>query len=233
MNANHFPLLGILRGSTPDMLEPLAEVFRRTSLGMVEVTLNTVGAMEQISELVRLSQSGSSCLDSIPRNSDAGSRDSDTKSGNSGHSFLVGAGTVLDLPGARRAHAAGAGFLVSPCLVQEVAAYARDNDLPYYPGALTPAEVWQAWSAGATMVKVFPAGVMGPGYFKDLKGPFDGVKLLACGGVNPRNAIEYKRCGADAAAFGSGVFQNSLMQSGDWNQISRNIEHLQNAFDDA
>jgi len=224
--------MGILRGSSPEMLAPLSEVFHRTSLGMVEVTLNTTGAFEQITELVRLSKKlNDNSVAELQNSSNLAGHESNTDPRNSSRNFLVGAGTVLDLDGAKRAHAAGAGFLVSPCLVSEVAVYARENELPYYPGALTPTEVWQAWSAGATMVKVFPAGAMGPGYLKDLKGPFDGVKLLACGGVNPQNAKEYKDCGADAAAFGSGVFQNSLMQSGNWEQIAQNIENLQKAFE--
>ena len=72
----------------------------------------------------------------------------------------------------------------------------RDSryDVPIIPGALTPTEILGAWEKGADVVKVFPAGSLGPGYIKDLKGPFPQIKLCPTGGVNLDNLSSFLNC---------------------------------------
>lgn len=172
-------LLGILRNAPSGSLKELADVVRETGLAFLEVTMNTPDALGQI-EALRVLLDGS---------------------------CQIGAGTVLDADQARDATRAGATFLVSPCFVRAVQDFADDQGVPTLPGTFTPQEVWQAHRGGAAMVKLFPAkSAGGPAYIKELRGPFHGIPLLACGGVSTANAKEYLAAGADALAFGGSVF---------------------------
>lgn len=118
---------------------------------------------------------------------------------------LVGAGTVLDEPTARQAILAGARFIVSPTFVLPVLRTCQRYGVLSIPGALTPTEVMAAWEQGANMVKVFPAGCLGPGYIRDLLSPFPYLSLVPTGGVGPENAAEYLKAGAAAVAVGGSL----------------------------
>ncbi|OGC03444.1 hypothetical protein A2276_00845 [candidate division WOR-1 bacterium RIFOXYA12_FULL_43_27] len=121
----------------------------------------------------------------------------------------IGAGTVLNLEDCKKALKAGAKFIVSPIADPETIKYCVKNKIEVYPCGVTPNEVYTAWKLGATMVKIFPVkNFGGPSYIKELKGPFNDVKLLACGGVRPDNIKEYFEAGADAVAVGGTIFSS-------------------------
>ncbi|MBQ1442253.1 MAG: bifunctional 4-hydroxy-2-oxoglutarate aldolase/2-dehydro-3-deoxy-phosphogluconate aldolase [Renibacterium sp.] len=136
------------------------------------------------------------------------------------HGATVGVGTVLDGEQARAAIDSGAQFLVTPGLRPEVAEVAVRAGVPFALGALTPSEVGQALDLGSTVVKIFPARAMGPGYLKDLLGPFPGVKLLPSGGIDAGNAADYLRSGAFAVACGTSVVPPAAVAAGDWAAIT-------------
>ena len=139
----------------------------------------------------------------------------------------IGAGTVLSGEQAIVATEAGASFLVSPALVPEVQEWAVSRDIPTLPGAFTPTEVLAARRAGAALVKIFPAkSAGGPGFIRELRGPFRDIPLLACGGVSPENAHDYLMAGTDALAFGGSVFTASRLNARDTNGISEAIRSL-------
>ena len=138
--------------------------------------------------------------------------------------LVLGAGTVLNMKDLKGALDAGATFIVMPVLVKEVTAYCLKYKIPVFPGALTPQEIYQAWQEGATMVKVFPAKVFGPEYIREIKGPFNDIKLMAVSGVNPQNMREYFACGASAVAFGGSVFSRQRLQNGDYSGITSDIK---------
>ena len=195
-------LLGILRGCPDSALETVAAAVLESGLGFLEIALNAPGAVEQIGILRAL-------LTDRCR---------------------LGAGTVLSVEQARSAVASGATFLVSPRLVPQVQRWANEHGIPTLPGALTPTEIWNAHQAGAAVVKVFPArSVGGPSYFKELRGPFRNIPLLACGGVCALNAREYLDAGADALAFGGSVFQSSRLEGGHRKDIADAISALAEA----
>lgn len=123
-----------------------------------------------------------------------------------GLALAVGAGTVLSVPAARRAMAAGASFLVAPHLDPEVVAWAVGRGAPMLPGAATPTEVLAAWRAGAAAVKVFPASSLGPSFVRELRGPFPDIPLQPTGGISVANAGEFIRAGAIAVGLGSWLF---------------------------
>jgi 2-dehydro-3-deoxyphosphogluconate aldolase / (4S)-4-hydroxy-2-oxoglutarate aldolase len=134
---------------------------------------------------------------------------------------IVGAGTVRDERQARDALAAGAQFLVSPACVPEVAHVAREGGVPVFLGALTPTEVDAAVKAGTTAVKLFPAGLGGPRYLRDLRGPFPDVDFVPSGGVTEDNAREFLEAGAIAVYAGSGLAPPELVEAGDHEEIGR------------
>jgi 2-dehydro-3-deoxyphosphogluconate aldolase/(4S)-4-hydroxy-2-oxoglutarate aldolase len=134
---------------------------------------------------------------------------------------VVGAGTVRDERQARDALAAGARFLVSPACVTAVAHVAREAGVRVFLGALTPTEVDAALKAGTSAVKLFPAGLGGPRYLRDLRGPFPDVDFIPSGGVTEENAREFLDAGAIAVYAGSGLAPPDLVASGDLEEIER------------
>src|SRR5437879_6553151 len=98
-----------------------------------------------------------------------------------GERLLLGAGTVLDPETARAVLLAGAEFVVAPTINLEVIRLCRRYDKLVMPGAFSPTEVLSAWEAGADIVKVFPADVVGPGSFQALRGPVPHTEVLPPG----------------------------------------------------
>jgi 2-dehydro-3-deoxyphosphogluconate aldolase/(4S)-4-hydroxy-2-oxoglutarate aldolase len=141
----------------------------------------------------------------------------------SGKRLTIGAGTVLDMKSLDAALKAGATFIVTPVLVKDVVSHCVKNKIPVFPGAFSPSEIYACWQQGAAMVKVFPAGFLGPKYFREIKCPFADVELLACGGVTAENMPEYFACGASAVAFGASVFKKEWLARKDFNSIEDSI----------
>ena len=192
------PFLGILRGIDTGVLEPLLDTVISSGLETIEVTMNTANASELIRRAVEISKGR----------------------------LVIGAGTVLGVDSLKQALDAGATFIVSPVLIKEVVEHCVKNKIPVFPGALTPQEIYNAWQAGATMVKVFPAKLFGPSYFREVKAPLGETKLLACGGVNKDNIKEYFSNGADAIAFGASVFKKEWLIKKDFVKIAQSIKLL-------
>ncbi|WP_433527569.1 bifunctional 4-hydroxy-2-oxoglutarate aldolase/2-dehydro-3-deoxy-phosphogluconate aldolase [Nocardia pseudovaccinii] len=133
---------------------------------------------------------------------------------------VVGVGTVLHADQAAAAIDNGARFLVTPGVRAEVAAVAAERDIPVVMGAFTPTEVLTALDLGAAAVKIFPARALGPGYLKDLRGPFPDVALIPSGGVNAGNAAEFLANGAVAVTAGTDVVAPSDVAAGRWSEIA-------------
>ena len=132
---------------------------------------------------------------------------------------LLGAGTILDPETARAAMLAGAEFIVAPTLNFDVIRLCQRYDKVVAPGAFTPTEILSAWEAGADVVKVFPASVGGPKYFKDVRGPLPQVKLMPTGGVNLETAAEFLKCGACCLGVGSAMVDRKAIADGDFAKI--------------
>ena len=112
---------------------------------------------------------------------------------------VIGAGTVLTADQAKAAADAGAAFLVSPVLDLELSGAAG---VPFYPGGLTPTEIFRAHAAGAPLVKLFPAGAVGPRYLKDLHGPLPDVRIMPTGGIDIADVATWLGNGAAAVGLG-------------------------------
>jgi 2-dehydro-3-deoxyphosphogluconate aldolase/(4S)-4-hydroxy-2-oxoglutarate aldolase len=113
---------------------------------------------------------------------------------------VLGAGTVLTADQAKASVDAGAAFLVSPVLDLELL---DGFGVPFYPGVLTPSEVFTAHRAGAGIVKLFPAATVGPRYVKDLHGPLPDVRIMPTGGIDIGDIASWLTAGAVAVGLGS------------------------------
>lgn len=133
-----------------------------------------------------------------------------------GERMIIGAGTVLESENARASIAAGAQFLVTPILALDVIATGKELNIPVVCGAYTPTEIWTAWQAGATLVKVFPSSGLGPTYFKDVLAPLPDVLLVPTGGVNLDTCGAYLAAGAYTVAVGSNLVGKDRIAAKDW-----------------
>jgi len=118
-------------------------------------------------------------------------------------SLAIGAGTILTIEAARDAIDAGATFLVMPHTDPELVAWVAAQGIPALPGAATPTEALAGWRAGAAAIKVFPASAVGPGFIRELQGPFPEIPLVPTGGVTADNAGAFITAGAIAVGLGS------------------------------
>ena len=132
----------------------------------------------------------------------------------------LGVGTVLTGDQAKAAIDAGATFLVTPGLRRAVADVAVAAGVPVYLGAFTPTEVAEAMDLGASAVKIFPAGRLGPAYLRDLLGPYPHARLLPSGGVSTDNAAEFLAAGASAVCAGTSVVPPAAVAAGEWDLIT-------------
>lgn len=189
------PVLGILRDIKSSKVEPILQTSFDSGLRAIEITLNTDNALELLKKAVE----------------------------KFGDKMDIGAGTVLTLEDCKKAIDVGAKFIVAPNLNLEIAQFCKEKNIPYIPGALTPSEVYNAWITTEFMIKVFPASLVGPNYFKDLKGPYKNIQLMAVGGVTPETMRDYFENGASAISFGGQVFKRDWIEEGEWSKIAEQI----------
>jgi len=192
------PVIGILRGVDESFFPDLMSTAFDAGLQAIEVTMNTRGAE-------RIVEKGLQC---VPEGR------------------YLGMGTVRNVDEAKRAVEAGAAFIVTPNTDAKVIEYARDRNVPVIAGAFSPTEVYTASRCGAWMVKVFPCGLMGPSYIRELMGPFDDIDLVAVGGVTPGNMLEYFDAGARAVGASSALFGKDALMGKDLNALSGNVRNF-------
>ncbi|HLW64247.1 MAG TPA: bifunctional 4-hydroxy-2-oxoglutarate aldolase/2-dehydro-3-deoxy-phosphogluconate aldolase [Gemmataceae bacterium] len=136
-----------------------------------------------------------------------------------GDRILLGAGTVLDPETARAAILAGTEFIVAPTLNLEVIRLCHRYDKLVLPGAFSPTEILAAWEAGADIVKVFPADVLGPAFFKAMRGPLPQIRLMPTGGVDLNSAAEFLKAGACCLGIGNQLVDPQAVANGDFGRI--------------
>ena len=186
------PIIGILRHVTPPELAEIVKCYISAELTTLEITLNTEGALEMIAQ----------CAAKY------------------GEHLNIGAGTVKTLDDLEAARNAGAQFIVTPILNKEVIHVCKEAKIPVFPGAYTPTEVYEAWSLGATAVKIFPAAHGGVAYLKALKGPLDEVAMAPTGGVTLDNFQAFFQAGAAAVGMGGKLFVKEFIQTQNWEALT-------------
>jgi 2-dehydro-3-deoxyphosphogluconate aldolase/(4S)-4-hydroxy-2-oxoglutarate aldolase len=169
-------IIAIIRGAEESDLIKIGNALKDGGIRLVEVTLNSPGAMEGIKQMAKVFEG----------------------------EIKIGAGTVLDPESARAAIEAGADFILSPTVNPETIRLTKRYGKVSIPGAFTPTEILTAYEHGADLVKVFPASI-GPGYIKDICGPLPHIPLLPTGGVNETNINAFQKAGAVAFGVGSSL----------------------------
>ncbi|MBP3683769.1 MAG: bifunctional 4-hydroxy-2-oxoglutarate aldolase/2-dehydro-3-deoxy-phosphogluconate aldolase [Oscillospiraceae bacterium] len=143
-----------------------------------------------------------------------------------GDKMAVGAGTVTSVELAELAYEAGAQFIVSPDTDPAVIRRTAELGMVSMPGALTPTEIKQAHIAGADFVKVFPAGNLGAGYIKAIRGPLNHIRLLAVGGVSEKNAADFIAAGCVGIGVGGNLVNKEWIEKGDFHKIAQTAREL-------
>ncbi len=134
----------------------------------------------------------------------------------------LGAASVVDLAGLEASAAAELGYAVSPVLNRQLVDRARELQLPFVPGVMTPSEVLQARHWGCELVKLFPASTLGCSYWKRLAGPLGGLPhCIAAGGLGPADVEPWLAAGVDAVALGG-----SLADAAAWEALAALVEWL-------
>jgi len=190
-------ILGIIRVDQAENLVRIAQALQEGGLNCIEITMTTPGALRAIEEA-------------------AGKVDG----------VIMGAGTVLDAPTARQAILAGAEFLVTPTVEVDVIETARRYGIVVIPGAMTPTEILTAWEAGADMVKVFPASILGPKYLKAVRGPLPQIPLVPTGGVTADNAGEFIHAGAAMVCAGGWLVDKKAVAEGRYEVLTEQARKL-------
>ncbi len=143
---------------------------------------------------------------------------------------IVGVGTVLTGESARHSIEAGAQFLVTPIFLPDVIQVGRAHNVPVVCGAFSPTEIYAAWKAGADLIKVFPAGTLGPAYIHDLLGPLPDLRLVPTGGINLNNCAEFLAAGAYSVGIGSNLVSEATVNQKDWATLTTRAQHYMQIF---
>ncbi len=199
-------VVAVIRADKAEDLVDVGHALRQGGVKFIEITMTVPGAMAVIEEAT------------------AALKDEDV---------YIGAGTVLDAETARQAMLAGANYIVSPVFRHDVVSTCKRYAVPVMPGAMTPTEVLNAWEAGADVVKIFPAGVGGPQFFKDLKGAFPYIKIMPTGGVNRTTAPTFIKAGACAIGVGGELVGKPLIAAKDFATITRNAREFMSIVQEA
>ncbi len=134
--------------------------------------------------------------------------------------MLVGAGTVLTIDQVDRAVKAGAKFIVSPGFDPEIVDYCLENNIPVFPGCVTPSEVAQAVKRGLKVVKFFPAEQAGGiAMIKAMAAPYTMVKFMPTGGINTKNLADYLSCDKILCCGGSWMVKGDMIKAGEFDKI--------------
>lgn len=175
------PLIAILRGITPDEAIPVMTALVSAGIKAVEVPLNSPDALTSISLMAKQAEAAGAC---------------------------IGAGTVLTPSQVHDVQHAGGQFIVSPNTDVDVIAATCENGLDSLPGFLTPTEAFDAIKAGATKLKLFPAGTAGPGHLKAVQAVLpQTIQIFSVGGVDENNIVDWLNAGAAGVALGSNLYR--------------------------
>lgn len=138
--------------------------------------------------------------------------------------IVVGVGSVLNAQVAQQAIEAGAKYVVSPIFKKEIIDKSHEYDIPAMPGCFTPTEIQTAYEAGADVVKVFPADVLGMPFFKGVLAPMPHLKLMPTGGVTLTNAGEWIKVGACAVGLGAALLDKEAIENENYSKLTENAK---------
>lgn len=191
-------IVAIIRGFEPDVCLRLAEAYFKGGINMVEVTFNQKAPQTWKDTAAAIKAIKDTFNDSV----------------------MVGAGTVLTEEQLKICEDAGGEFMVTPNMNASLIRKCVADGLIAMPGALTPTEAVEAYNAGAKYVKIFPAGVLGPGYIKAITAPLSHIPFLAVGGISPDNIADFIKAGCAGAGVGGNLTNKEWIKAGEWDKIA-------------
>lgn len=198
-------LIPIIRVETDEIAFKVADAFLEAGVNIIEVTMSVPGAIDVVEKLVK----------------------------QFGDKVLIGTGTVVDGKMAREVIKAGSHFIVSPNYSKELIDTAIEFSKPIIPGALTPTEIYDAYTLGADAVKVFPCGnVGGASYLKAIRGPLPQIPLVPTGGVGLDTAGAMLEAGAFALGVGSAITDKKAIKEGKFEVITDNVRKFMDIVKD-
>jgi 2-dehydro-3-deoxyphosphogluconate aldolase/(4S)-4-hydroxy-2-oxoglutarate aldolase len=189
-------LIPIIRVESADIAFKVADAFLEGGVNIIEVTMSVPGAIDVVKQLVE----------------------------KIGDKVLIGTGTVVDGKMAKEVIKAGSHFIVSPNYSRDLIETAIKHNTPIIPGALTPTEIYDAYTMGADAVKVFPCGTVGgASYIKAIRGPLPQIPLVPTGGVNLDTAGPMLEAGAYALGVGGAITDKKAIKKGRYEAITENV----------
>lgn len=191
-------IIAIIRGFAPETCLKLAEAYAEGGIRLVEVTFNQ--------KAPETWKDTAAAIAAIRKRFEGAVR--------------AGAGTVLTEEQLAMCEDAGGEYMITPNVNVALIRKCVGKGLVAMPGALTPSEAVDAWGVGASFVKIFPAGSLGPGYVKAVRAPLSHIPFLAVGGISPDNVADFMRAGCVGAGVGGNLTNKEWIAEGAWDRIS-------------
>lgn len=195
-------IVAIVRGTGAGEIVKIAGALYEGGIRAIEVTCNTDGYLDMIRTLT------------------------DTL----GDKMLIGAGTVLSPVTAQLVIDAGAKFVLAPDFNPEVVQLVHQNQKLAVPGVTTPSEMLAAYRLGVDIVKLFPAGALGPRYLKDIRGPLNNAAIMPVGGITLDNLAEFVQAGATAFGIGGELVDKKAIAAGNFSVLTEKAKAFIGAF---
>ncbi|MBZ4666336.1 bifunctional 4-hydroxy-2-oxoglutarate aldolase/2-dehydro-3-deoxy-phosphogluconate aldolase [Mahella sp.] len=191
-NIKNERIIAIIRGIDDAHIERTIEALLKGGISIMEITMNTPGAIDMIKNMVQ----------------------------RWGSDIMIGAGTVMTPQAAYDAISAGAQFIVCPHTDKRIIDLAKAMGKAVLPGAMTPTEIATAMQSGADLIKLFPAATLGPSYVKQLLGPFNDVPFIAVGGINIDNAYSFIQAGAVGLGIGGELVNRQMIYQDKYDSVT-------------
>ena len=190
-------MMTLVRCNTQAQGQEMADALVDAGVKVIEITLTTPGALKIIEKLLK--------------NKD----------------LLVGAGTVRTVKDVKKVEAIGARFIVSPDTNEDVITATKKLKLVSMPGVSTPTEVGIAVDAGADILKLFPASVLGPAHLKSIREPFPNNRWCPTAGVTLESIPKWFEAGADLVGLGGPLTKDGAAG------VGKNVLAFRSAIDQA
>jgi 2-dehydro-3-deoxyphosphogluconate aldolase/(4S)-4-hydroxy-2-oxoglutarate aldolase len=194
-----YKVISIIRGLSPEYILKTVQALYDGGIRLVEVTFN---------------QKSKTCIED-------GMKSISIIKKNFGDDITVGAGTVMNLEQVCAAKNAEATYILAANVNKEVIKLANALDMVSIPGAYTPTEIAEAYEAGADIIKLFPASEMGISYIKAITAPLNHIPMMAVGGINESNMMDFLNIGLNGVGVGSNIVKNSIVLEGKYNEITK------------
>ncbi|MFZ2322390.1 MAG: bifunctional 4-hydroxy-2-oxoglutarate aldolase/2-dehydro-3-deoxy-phosphogluconate aldolase [Ignavibacteriaceae bacterium] len=197
-----YGVVAVVRTKQPDKLIKIIEAIYAGGIKSIEITMTVPHALKMIEQVSKLVND----------------------------EIILGVGSILDSNNAQRAIDAGAKFVVSPIFNKEIIITSHNNNVPAMPGTFTPTEIFNAQEAGADIIKVFPADVLGMSFFKSIKAPMPHLRIMPTGGVTLDNAGDWIKAGACAVGVGSALLDGQAIEENNFRKLTDNAKRIMNSL---